>query len=525
MSLLGLLAVLLVGPARAQQLSPEIRSTLSLTGSSSPASVRLMGMGGASLAGLADYSALFTNPAGLGYYSQSEVGGAFTALNVGDEATYGGNLVQQDIRDYGIGSFSYVHKVPTVRGSLVFGAAYQQRQVYDRQREFAGDATLTSISELYLPISGDVSDISIADPGEDGIYATEDDAYSITFENPFAEALYWGGGLLLDVDALSYDDETGVSWQQTPFVWNVGEVRPSGTVTEDGTMREVSFGGAVEAAQRVMIGASANLVFGAYEAISVYSEQDVDPVNPLFDRLEVTDTFDSDLFGVNARAGLSAELVPGVQLGLSLESPTFYSVKEEYSTELYVRADDDLDEVAGEGLTESEYSITTPWRLGGGLAYRSPNLTLSADAEFVDWTQLDFDSDINEESRQYFSTLGDSTREHLDYVFNLRAGGEVQLGALALRGGFAYQPDPRKRLVQQSDGTELDQSRTLLSAGIGYRFTEQMQLDVAWVQERYDDQYRPFTGMIYTDAGISGAPIVDEEVVRNRFAVGLRFSF
>jgi long-subunit fatty acid transport protein len=118
----------------------------------------------------------------------------------------------------------------------------------------------------------------------------------------------------------------------------------------------------------------------------------------------------------------------------------------------------------------------------------------------------------------FFDDVNRDIRDNLQAVVNTRVGLEYYLGNIALRGGFALQPDPRDVETLTADQDVLDRTRTFFSAGIGYRFNDQLELDFGWMQARYDDQYLP-----YVD--VNDAPVVDEEVRHDRFAVGVRVFF
>ena len=162
----------------------------------------------------------------------------------------------------------------------------------------------------------------------------------------------------------------------------------------------------------------------------------------------LTEAFESDLLGFNVRGGLSSKIGPGLRVGITLESPTFYTVTENYSTRLQVGFDngnfdtygDEFEEDAGTG--EFEYQIRTPWRLGGGLAFDAGILVLSADVEAVDWSRLRLDSDTDS-----FDDVNQAIEDSLDIVVNGRLGAQFRLGNLILRAGYAIQPDPRSGIL------------------------------------------------------------------------------
>lgn len=287
-------------------------------------------------------------------------------------------------------------------------------------------------------------------------------------------------------------------------------------------MNELNLGGAWAAAPNVMVGLSANFSFGTYSFSSFYEEVDSRDENLPddyivvlsdgelrgFNSLFYEEGFESDLTGFNLRGGVSTSLAQGVRLGFLVETPTFYEISEDFFRDLETVFDE------GGSLNASqdgqfEYSLRTPWRLGAGAGWQRGDLFVSGDVEYVDWSQMELDAEENT-----FDEENRSIRENLDPVWNTRLGAEYWFGSLALRGGVAYQPDPRREEIR-SAGESTDRSKTYFSAGLSYRFARQFAVDLGWMQERFDDQFVP-----YRD--VEAPPVVEESVARNRFSVGVR---
>src|SRR5690606_30259781 len=110
-------------------------------------------------------------------------------------------------------------------------------------------------------------------------------------------------------------------------------------------------------------------------------------------------------------------------------------------------------------------------------------------------------------------------------VLNLRTGAEYRIDDFAIRAGFAYYPDPldKRARATLSDGVELDRARTFFSAGFRYPLDRNIQLDLGWMRERQDDTFLayPENRLAESDSQLQ----VDEEIVRNRIAVGVKFFF
>ena len=373
--------------------------------------------------------------------------GALNTFSTVDEASGFSEPIDSDIRDTGLLNLGYVYKMPTTRGSLVFGAAFSRVNTFDRNFAFRGMNDRNTITTHFLPFANEFE----VEQDDQGYYPV----FANTQHGRLAELAYLGGA----IEFLPENVDTGDPlFDQAVLPGFATEQR--GDIIEEGNMNEASVGAAVEAAKGVMIGGSVNLAFGTYRFDSEYREIDVanaDADQPYivrpsageefvgFDELVYTTLFESELVGVNARLGLASEVAPGVRVGLTIETPTFYSVNEDYSESITTFFDD------GESLSYGtepgdfthgtfEYEVITPWRLGAGLAYRLGNLlTVTGDLEFVDWSQLYYWDEFDTEA---ISDANLRIREGFEAVVNTRLGAELQLFGVALRAGWAYQPSP-----------------------------------------------------------------------------------
>lgn len=477
---------------------------------------RAIGLAGAATAGLADPTALFTNPAGLGFYRSSEVSGALGFSNVRDDVRYsvGGETTPFDASLQGtrLDHATYVYKVPTVRGSLVFGAAYQQTNLFDRDLSFRATTNQSSISASYLPYDDEF----------------EADEEGVSFYNDVPLIAYNAG--LIEYLPENLDNGGPLFYEAV----NPGTtIEQRGQVLEGGVMQEVSFGGAVEGARDVMFGLSANLSFGRYDFERRFEETDINDENGLtdyevilsnrtlrgFDRATVRDYLRSDLFGINLRGGVAARVssLP-LRAGLSVETPTYYVINEDYSTEIETFFDEGGSlqyggQIDDAGTGTFEYQLITPWRISAGLAYVGTPLTVSVDFETIDWQEMRFDSDefVDDVLRDQNEVMRSSLRR----VLNSRVGAEYTFGNVALRAGYAYQPDPRRQddVFGQSDG--VDRSRTTFALGAGIEVARGTSIDFGWMRTTFDDVYAP-----YGDVAV--VPVADESITRDRFSLGLR---
>ncbi len=503
---IGMLGVCLLGlgleSAKAQTADDALRFSRRFPASGA----EMMGRGGAGIAGVADFSSMRINPAGLGLFESSALTASLDALRTGDDGVFQvsglNSSLNSDINDTRLGHFAYIYKFPTARGSLVIGAAFTQINTFERSLNFAGDNPSNSITDYLMPVPGEFTLVQ----GSDGVVPD------------FSRDLSFIG---FEIFAIDLDQGLLDSGDPVPFLpaVTVGTVLQTGNVTESGRMKEFNIGGAGEAAPGVMVGLSLSIPYGTYRFDRIFEEEDINNDNDGtggttdFNFLRLDERIKSELIGVNVRVGVTAQLNRQLRAGLTVETPTYYNIDESFGTHLRTVFDngdsfeygDQPGEDAGSGVFE--YDINTPWRIGAGLTFDHTGVSISADAEYVDWSQLELhskDASFADENR--FIT------QNLDAVINTRIGVQYTVGDVDLRGGFAYQPDPRPSV------SGLDRNDTFFSAGLGYRFDEQVQVDLGWMQERFNDRYIPY-------GEVANAPVVSEEVVRNRFSLGVKLFF
>ncbi|MDX1429714.1 MAG: outer membrane protein transport protein, partial [Rhodothermales bacterium] len=425
------------------------------------------------------------------------------------------SVTDNDVTNTGLDQLAYAYRVPTRRGSLVVTAGISRVQTFSRELLFRGDNGVNSATEFFLPLSNEF-DVEV-DAGNDGIRGTDDDVYTPLFTRPLSFIGFETFAIDLDIDAFEAGDDV-------PFFPAVttGTVRQTGVVLEEGNMHEFSFGGAFEASRGVMIGATVNIPYGKWEFSSVFEEVDINNDNDGtgttidFDNLTWTETVESRLVGVNVRAGVSLEASRDLRVGFTLETPSYYSVSEDFATFVETGFDNGdqfsygFDVGENEGAGSFDYEIITPWKIGAGIVFRTGDLRILADAEFIDWSQMELDADGFD-----FIQENQDISQNLQQVVNTRLGAEYALGDFVVRAGFGFRPDPRDiRLDLQRESNSINRDRAFLSAGVSYVRQGQFAIDFGVSGEGFDDRYTPYN--------VVGAPVVEEEVARGRASLGVR---
>lgn len=475
--------------------------------------MRSAGMAGLSAFGFPDAASLLTNPAGLGFLSSSFVGGAFTGTAVTTESdiaiggTAAGGGDDETTRGR-LGSLVYAGRVPTVRGSLVFALGLQQTS--DFERAFATDGTTSASSLSFGLVDRALTDYTV----EDGLP---------TFSDRLARIGYEGGAIdYVPGDTFSYPFYTAVLPNTT--------VSQGSRVQHSGGLNEVTAAAAVEIAPGILLGGGLGLVFGDYRFVQQFTETDVNNANGAadytltvdgveyagFQSLELRDTYRDRIAGANARIGIALRPTGlPIRLGLGLETPTVMEVQETYNTTLATTFDNgrtlrstDFDSDLGAG--DYTYRYVSPSRATLGIATTVGPVLIGADFEAVDWSRARFDAP---DDPGYFDTTNDAIREGLETTVTTRVGGELNLGRLALRAGYAYQPDPRSE--RSFNGQPSNRERQTTTFGASLRVAPRAILDVSVAGQTYRDEFEP-----YVDAQTPLA--ITNRETRGSVSLGLR---
>lgn len=471
-----------------------------------------LGLGGTGVAGVVDASAFFSNPAGLGWSDKSWFSGSVTSIIAKDEGVFQapGSIGSQEeeVTSVGLGNLSYLVKIPTMRGAMVVGASISEVSSFERGLFFDGDNNANSITDFFIPFS---DEFFLEDDGDGGVFPSFDRTLSFIGFETFA--------IDLDQDLVDAGDPV-------PFraAVSAGTIVQTGFVEESGRMMELNVGGAIEVSKDVMIGASINVPFGTYKFHRVLEEDDFLNDNDGtggttdFAFLSFSERFESEIVGANLRVGISAQVNENLRLGASVETPTYYSIEDNFSTRLHTEFDNgdfysyggDSSERAGTGTFD--YNVTTPWKLSLGASYESGDLKLLADVDWIDWSQLELDSDGFS-----FDDENLAIKQSLDAVVNVRVGASYDFNAWQFRIGAGAYQDPRGSILGSAAVATVDRERTYASGGVGYKISDKINVDIGWMAEKFDDRYD-----LYTE--VTDAPFVLEEVTRHTVKIGLSFS-
>ncbi len=479
----------------------------------SGATARFKALGNAQTALGGDLSSISGNPAGLGFFSQSDISLSLDYINDLNKASYFGENSQHSVDKIGFNQVGAVFHIPArrARGSNLssgwlnfnIGVAYNKTNNFNSTVGFTGVNPESSIADFMTY--------------EDG-----------TVHGDFG----WDAGLIDEIPLQG----GGYGYVPMTVLDNVQTVmnREKGFQSET----NVSFG--ANYSNRFYIGGSVAFTHvnndinyryvenGRFENFGyIFADNPesrfVDPTHDDYDTfnpyLEADYDYDEENWstttgsGFNAKLGLIYKPIDQVQIGLSATSPTWYRLTNDYAdffvVDYYmVDGSDDFYEYPEEE-SYYEYNLRTPYRINAGIATVLGQGLISADVEYVDYASMTFSSvNSNTDTR-----MNDQIQNNFTGAFNFRIGGEYLIApAFLLRAGYGHGGSPY---------SGFESTTQTVSAGLGYRVNN-VYIDLAY--RNFSQKYGWRTYEL-DDANNHVSPVADITNSRNSMflTVGLKF--
>ena len=395
---------------------------------------RYMSMAGAFGALGGDPSAIKDNPAGLGIYRRSEITGTLNTIIQGSTSNwqYQENGLNKNSYGYdnlykvGPNNISLVIASPTWRNesendkdglvSSNWSFSYNRIKNFDRNINIKSGASLSSISDYLSYFS-------------EGLYPV-DFYYSsgnigTVLNNPYIPTLstYGYQGFLMDSVAPG-------KWRSS--VSNL--TTPSYRLTEKGHLDEYAVGWAGNFGNKIYIGATLSYRDLNYSAMSKYSENYETGGN-----INIGDTIYTKGSGVKLNIGAIVKPTDFLRIGLSLQTPTLYSITDNYySTLVYNRIMSGNNKFYGTIVApeaSNSYQLQDPVQINASAAYIIGKKGLiSVEYDYINYTGSKFLSIDNHD----YSGVNEGMNQTLNDVSTIKIGGEYKLtDNFSLRAGYA----------------------------------------------------------------------------------------
>lgn len=497
--------------AYAQYSQDVIRFSTFQTGSTS----RIKALGNAQTAIGGDLSSISGNPAGIGFFTKSELSITPELNKFGAKTSYLGQSSSSNSSNLNFNNAAGViyGRVNTPAGadkedgwlSFNLGAAYDRTNDFYQTINYTGTNTKNSISNYYANLANSQGvDVNNPQSLQDWAYAHNlIDSYGVQPPTVPATTTY-----LSNV----FNNHTGLgAAPNTP-------VNQNNSISREGGQTEFSLAAGANYGNTFYIGLGIGITSLRYNSINTFSESGtatvysgtVAGVNTFTNSNYVSSYTQNQVTtgsGFNVRLGFIYKPDPAFRIGATITTPTWYTINDDYSEGLNTQFKTGVTGNFASGPADYQltYDFRTPWKVSGGLAVFLGKVGfLTGDVEYLDYASTHI-SDANgylaAKDNHDIATLYRST-------VNVHAGAEFKLDQLYLRGGYGVQGNP-----QRNYGSDLK----TISGGLGYRFMN-YYIDATYANVQGSQNIFPYTTT--TDSPQAG---VDKTYNNVFLTFGLRF--
>lgn len=414
-------------------------------------SARLGAMGGQKSAIGGDLSSLYGNPAGLGMFTKSEFSFSPTINLKNSDINFLGNDSKIDNSNVDLSNIGVVFHTRTYKGSnldkgllsLNFGIGYQKRASYKNDFNFAGVTDANGLGYYFAETAS--SENNTPQNLQSSLNRAAYDSFIIDTIRP---------------DLTNYRPNTYRDADQNVFV------------ERRGGSSDINFNLAGNVSNKFFWGIGIGLTSFKYTSTESINERGLftNPNNgsPVDYDVDYNLYFDTEGSGINLKLGMLFKPTKELRVGLNFESPTWFTVTDNYSEDFV----NYLDNIDGTDSYPYEYDLRTPLKVNGGIAYFFGNKGfISADVGFVDYSSIQFSSSSTSQDNQTNRSIRNTYKNAINYSL----GGEYKLDKnFLVRAGYQSTGNPYKGLSND------DYSIKSISGGLGYRFGD-YYIDAAYI--------------------------------------------
>ena len=484
LSLLAVSSLMLALPSKGQYAADAFRfSEINQTGTA-----RFQGVGGNHAALGGDASAISGNPAGLGFYNRSELSISPAFRNLNAETTYLGRIQSDGKTNPNLAQASLI-----IAGSPNRNNSNWKRSSigisYTRQQSFQNLFTYSGRNERSAFVDSAVEDANRRNISAEAL----DQEYDLNSE----QALTLPGAYyqLFMINPSTAVGPPYVRYDRNNPTDQLGSFESTGAHTQ----WTLAYAGNYN--DKVYVGGSIGFNRIRYNYNATLTDRYVN--STVIRGSTHTEDLNVSGNGVNATLGVIYKATPELQIGASITSPTFMSIKETFNE--LVQADIIgipqinangqpvffVPDVTSVGLqpNDFEYTIQSPLRASGGATYfLGKNGFLTGTVEYVGYRGMRVSTGMLSASDN--SAFRQDNRREIEDTYasgiNVRLGGEYRAGTFRARAGLAYLGDPYRVKL---DG--IDRSKFLYSGGVGFR-NDRFFADITGVYNKARSAYTPY---------------------------------
>ncbi len=454
---------------------------------------RYMAIGGTmgSLGG--DITAIYVNPAGIGFYKTREfVLTPGLSLN-NNKANFREEETSVKRNGFTLGPMGFVfgNVFPERFGkSNAFGIAVNELANFNNIIHYKALNNYSSFAEQFAEEL-----VKSGQPVENFLYTNSSAPYTI--------APAWNSYL---IDTVNINGVLQVRAAPENILDSGQAVQQEFYKKTGGGIYELAFSFAENLHDEWLWGITVGVPLVYYKSNSTFTENDTS-ANAFngFKSFSYNDDFKTSGVGVNLKFGVIYRPKDYIRLGLAVHTPTFMTLKDTRTVTLNTQLESDsgtaesYSEVSTtytNGQTgQPEYNQLTPWKAMISASYvfrevqdvKKQRGFISADIEYVNQRGSRFYSNNDQptpEEKSYYKSLNKVVKHEFKGTFNFRVGGEIKINTIMGRLGFAYYGNPYKDKA-------LKGNHLLLSGGLGYR-NKGFFIDLTYVRDMMKDVNFPY---------------------------------
>jgi len=476
---------------------------------------RFKGLGNAKTALGGDISSITGNPAGLGFFGQSDISITFNYDNAANKGSYFGNSISKNKGRFGVDHAGVVFHFPKNEGyhgwqNFNIGIGYENTNRFSNHVRYEGVNPNNTIVSAYA------DDIAVF-----GDQTLANNLYDIRLIEQFADTDKGYFPITNEVgnkDQISDILTTGNSFKTSlAFGGNYNNVFYIGgnigftSFLHENSAQFSEYGWTKDAATITRDNPNSSFVDPDHED-NRFLEKNYEMLDDYYQRSEGT--------GIDFKIGAMYKPTVDWNIGATITSPTWYTI-DQY-TESYIGVDYYDSEDAGEAFNFGEteftddftYRLITPWKFGLGVSKFFGRGLISADAEYINYGSIKIRDTRGPNSSE--DALWDQDfKDTYQGVVNLRLGGEYLItNTVSGRAGINYFGNPYKNA---------DNKQYSGSLGLGTKLTNTLYLDLAVVHLINDYKVSPYV----IDEGFwnSPSPVADIKHQRTNVVLTLGAKF
>jgi hypothetical protein len=433
-------------------------STQNLSGTA-----RYSAMGGAfgSLGG--EFSALSSNPAGIGMYQFTEF--TFTpSFNLNSNKSYYNNSHLSTYKsELSIANLGLVFTIPqnnSVWKRINLGVGWNQLANYNNTIKIEGLNSESSIVDRIIEVTnGTLSD---------ELSNSKGNSYSQMAWNTYLiDPLYDNNGLIIEGEYISnFSSNSKSQSKETESMGGMNEFL-------------FSFGGSYK--EKLYLGVTIGVPTIDYYEYSEYTERETSDTSNNLRQMLFSEEISAYGTGYNLKVGAIYRLTERIKIGGSLHTPTFFSIEEDYNTSITTFFKDSTLEYSMGYLNPFNYDLITPLKASISTSTIFNNLLISAEYEIIDYSTAEYLATDFENENLTIASIYQRTE-------NIKIGAEMAIKPFVLRAGYSK---------YGSAFVAKDFSRENFSYGIGINNGAYF-IDVAYILSQGISEH-----LLYSEAPIS----------------------